>query len=541
MKQMTIFDEFKLDKKIRLITLFSGYDSQALALKYLGVDFEHYMTCEWAVKSIQALKDIHYPNDNTDYSINFTKEQLVDKLYDLGISLNYNEPATKEQIKRQNVRQIYNNIIATNNKVNVQKTHLDLTETDKYDYITVYTFPCQDLSVAGKQQGMSRGGGTRSGMLWEVERMLKECHENNKPLPKVLVMENVIQVHGKKNKEHFDEWCNFLNSIGYINNWKNLIATDYGIPQTRKRCFMVSILNNANYEFPEKMPLQIKLKNLLEKDVNEKYFLSEKMINYVCSRMPSGDNKITTGIHMYNKGEEEIAGTICTSGGNQPTDNFLIENKDYKYDKEKGTIVKIKRGYNIEAKTQENEINYCETLGNYSKSGFGQSKIVNKNGYAPCFTENHGEVTGIIEKSLFTENNARMITEDGNVKRYINSNIIDEFKNGDCADLSFPNGYNKGPRVFKQTCPTLNTTTSNQFAVKLNEALRIRKLTPKESGRLMGVKDEDIDKLTLSDSAKFHIFGDSIVTTVLMAIFGKMLDVDYEEKINELIKELIKE
>ena len=109
-----LYPTFKIDKPIRLITLFSGYDSQALALKYLGVKFEHYKTCEWAVKSIQALKYLHFGDDNTDYSKDLSDDEVKDYLLKKGISSNYNEPMSKEQINRlKNFRQIYNNIQAT--------------------------------------------------------------------------------------------------------------------------------------------------------------------------------------------------------------------------------------------------------------------------------------------------------------------------------------------------------------------------------------------------------------------------------------------
>lgn len=96
---------------------------------------------------------------------------------------------------------------------------------------------CQDLSIAGKQEGMAKGSGTRSGLLWEVERLLNECKE----LPQVLLMENVTEVHKKDNIKHFIKWIEFLESKGYSNYWKDLNAKDYGIPQSRNRCFMVSI------------------------------------------------------------------------------------------------------------------------------------------------------------------------------------------------------------------------------------------------------------------------------------------------------------
>ena len=122
--QTTIFDMLypkkKITKPIRLIELFAGYGSQALALKYLGVKFEHWKICEWAIKSIQAYNDIHCYNDYIDveFSLFFKKEELINELYKIGISNNYNEPMTKEQIARLNeeqLRNIYDNIQRTHN------------------------------------------------------------------------------------------------------------------------------------------------------------------------------------------------------------------------------------------------------------------------------------------------------------------------------------------------------------------------------------------------------------------------------------------
>ena len=277
-----LYPTFKIDKPIRLITLFSGYDSQALALKYLGVKFEHYKTCEWAVKSIQALKDLHFENDNTDYSKNLTDDEVKEYLLEKGISSNYNDPMSKEQIKRlKNHRQIYNNIQATHNLVNIQQVKgkdLCIKDTNKFTYLLTYSFPCQDLSLAGNRKGMSDTS-TRSGMLWEVERILSELKEK----PQVLLMENVIQVHGEGNKEDFNKWQLKLEELGYKNYWQDLIATDYGIPQTRNRTFMVSILGNYNYTFPKPEPLKLKLKDFLEDNVDKKYYLNDKQIKDIQS------------------------------------------------------------------------------------------------------------------------------------------------------------------------------------------------------------------------------------------------------------------
>lgn len=143
-----IYEKFSITKPIRLIELFAGYGSQSLALKYLGVDYEHWHICEWATKSIQAYNDIHI-KDYTDYSKPLRQEEVIQKLADFGISMNYNEPMTIDQISRKDEewqRQTYNNIIATRNLVNIAQakgSDLGIKETDKYEYILTYSFPCQ--------------------------------------------------------------------------------------------------------------------------------------------------------------------------------------------------------------------------------------------------------------------------------------------------------------------------------------------------------------------------------------------------------------
>lgn len=143
-----LIDNPIVDKKpIRLIEFFAGYGSQALALKYLGIPFEHYVTCEWAIKSIAAYKHIHFPNINEDHTDLMDKDDLVDFLYEKGISSNWNEPMKREQIARKNeneLRDIYNNIKITNNLVNIQQVTgggLGITNTDEYLYVLTYSFP----------------------------------------------------------------------------------------------------------------------------------------------------------------------------------------------------------------------------------------------------------------------------------------------------------------------------------------------------------------------------------------------------------------
>jgi len=123
---------------------------------------------------------------------------------------------------------------------------------------------------------MSKGSGTRSGLLWEVERILTEIKDSGGELPQILFMENVPQVHGKKNIDDFKKWLEFLESLGYTNYWDDLNAKNYGVAQNRNRCFMFSFLGNYSYSFPHPMPLEKKLKDYLEDSVDEKYYINNE-------------------------------------------------------------------------------------------------------------------------------------------------------------------------------------------------------------------------------------------------------------------------
>ena len=227
-EQLDIFSAikqpYKITKPIRLIELFAGVGSQAMALKRLGANFEHYRVVEFEKYAIKSYNAIH----GTDFEpMDITK------------------------------------IIGSD---------LGITDTDKYCYIMTYSFPCQDLSVAGKQKGMTKGSGTRSGLLWEVERLLNEVDN----LPQVLLMENVPQVHGKKNMEDFQRWIDFLESKGYSNYWQDLNAKNYGVAQNRNRCFMVSIFGDYSFKFPEPIELKKVMKDYLEDEVDEKYYINNE-------------------------------------------------------------------------------------------------------------------------------------------------------------------------------------------------------------------------------------------------------------------------
>lgn len=255
-----------------------------MALKRIGAKFEHYLICEWEIHSVASYKAIHMPYDNVDYSDGVDSEKIIEELTKLGISADGKTALSENQIRSHSNgetwrRNCYNNIKATHNLVNICSTHgndLKIIDTEHFTYLLTYSFPCTDLSVAGKQAGMSKGSGTRSGLLWEVERILTEIRDGSGELPQILFMENVPQVHGKKNIDDFEKWLEFLESLGYTNYWQDLNAKNYGVAQNRNRCFMFSFLGNYSYNFPEPIQLKKKLKDYLEDNVDEKYYINNE-------------------------------------------------------------------------------------------------------------------------------------------------------------------------------------------------------------------------------------------------------------------------
>lgn len=603
MEQINIFEilreKYKITKPIKLIELFAGYGSQALALKYLGIDFTHHKTCEWAIKSIQAYKDIHFKENDVDYSKELNKEQLVNYLVDKGVSINYNEPAKKSQLlrkKEKDLKKIYNNIQCNNNLVNIQKVKgkdLEIINTNQYEYIMTYSFPCQDLSLAGKRQGMEDTS-TRSGMLWEVERLLKECNELGE-LPQILLMENVPEVIGIKNVKHFNKWQLELEKLGYSNYHQNLIATDYGIPQTRNRTFMISILGEYNYTFPTKIPLKLKLKDMLEDNIDEKYYLSDKNIEQIQS-WNAYEKPLE---NMANNEKKGICPTITTRSGDFTSSMILVKDTpNYIEWKEKGKL-------DMDCRAWKN-------IGPTLHTKCGNTKILipeaTKKGYAEA-TEGDGvyinrphQKRGVVQKekiqTLKTGQDVGVVVNDKRkfCNRLIKDNLVQEFdvikhsytanrennwdkrlveKNNesptldtrcDCLGVvvgtyqySKSNNFMQGKSRFKkgkEVADTLQTTDKegvvvlghynnskheasrilsvNGFAptFKSNHGtinaiynnLRIRKLTPKECFRLMGVKDEDFENCSKnqSNASLYHLAGDSIVVNVLMAIFEQL-------------------
>ena len=169
----------------------------------------------------------------------------------------------------------------------------DISKIERLDYadLWTYSFCCQDISVAGKQQGMIKGE-TRSGLLYEVQRLLAVA-EKDGVLPKYLLLENVKNLVGKQFKGQFDEWLDWLDKLGYNTYWQVVNAKNCGVPQNRERCFALSIrkdIDTGLFQFPQPFDNGMRLKDVLEERVADKYYITtEKADNLINQLIESGD------------------------------------------------------------------------------------------------------------------------------------------------------------------------------------------------------------------------------------------------------------
>lgn len=379
--QMSIFDyirePIRITKPIRLIELFAGYGSQAMALKRIGAKFEHYRVVEFDKYAIASYNAVH----GTDFpTMDITKVHAED---------------------------------------------LNICDTETFTYLLTYSFPCTDLSVAGKQAGMSKGSGTRSGLLWEVERILTEIRDRNGELPQILFMENVPQVHSQDNMPDFRKWIDFLENLGYTNYYQDLNAKNYGVAQNRERCFMFSFPGEYNYHFPQPIKLAKRIRNYQEEVVDDKFYVSDKALKGFAEHAKKQKEK-GNSFHAVIKDVDDISPTIRA--------RYYKDGSD--------CLVKV--------------------AGRINSSQDG--KVVYTDGIAPTFTSGHCNTPKIIE-------------------------------------------------------PTMRKSYES---VKLQHS--IRKLTPRECGRLMGVSDEDIDKMAAvnSNTQLYKQFGNSIVVDVMCAMFRNL-------------------
>ena len=275
--------------KLRVLEVFSGYGSQSMSLRDIGVDHEVVGISEIEPDAIIAYGSIRFNLEDlhTDKTYNEMRSELIAK----NVGKDFKTGKSRiPRMKKDKLEMLYKFDKAANNFGDV--SIIDPEKLPDFDYMT-YSFPCTDISVSGKQEGIERGQ-TRSGLLYECEKIIEVKR------PKYLLMENVKNLVGKKFREQFDEWCKYLEELGYTNyhnNYKCLNAKDFGIAQNRERIFMWSVLGeHKEYEFPKGEKLTKKLKDFLDEVVEEKYYLSEEI-----------QKRLRAEIKSSSKTQKEIA------------------------------------------------------------------------------------------------------------------------------------------------------------------------------------------------------------------------------------------
>lgn len=335
-----------------------------------------------------------------------------------------------------------------------------------------YSFPCTDISLSGRMKGLEKGSGTHSSLLWEVQRLL-EVSKANDELPKYLLLENVKNLISKKFKPYFDEWCRYLESLGYKNFYKVLNGKNYNVPQNRERIFLLSIRTcDEDYVFPNDIPHTTKLGDLLESNVADKYFLSEKLIT--CFSSMKNRNGLIRGLRFRPRGKkDEYAWTITTAPGSRATDTFIIE-----------PIPAAIRGRANEDGT------------------YRQQLELKKDGNTNTLTTVQKDNVVIVPQN----------TKQGYAIAHVGDGIYTNR-----AD-------SKRGVVQRESIPTLKTSNKD-IAVVVDDPtdfISIRRLTPRECWRLMGWTDDDIDKAfkaNVSETQLYKMAGNSIIVNCLEAIF----------------------
>lgn len=357
----------------------------------------------------------------------------------------------------------------------------DITKWDKdieVDLI-MHGSPCQDFSVAGKQAGGDKDSGTRSSLMYETLRIVEKLK------PKYVIWENVKNLLSAKHRHNFDAYLERMTEFGYKNYYQVLNAKDYGVPQNRERVFTVSIRLDVPYcwafKFPSRRPLTKRLKDVLETDVDGKYYLSEKTIAGYMVHTDRHKER-GNGFKFEPTDGNVTAHTISTRAGQRSTDNFVK------------IITANKSGYDLATDGDGVDLAY------------------------PKSTTRRGRVGHRVSKTITTSDNMGVVVIGDNKKAIKETPSIIQ-KQGDRGT----NNYSVNSETF-YTIPANPMSDRGQQVVESN--YRIRKLTPKECWRLMGFDDADFEKAEKANSNTqlYKQAGNSIVVNVLEAILKELLD-----------------
>lgn len=374
----------------------------------------------------------------------------------------------------------FNAIHGTNFKPqDISKWNKDL-EVD----LIMHGSPCQDFSTAGKQAGGDKGSGTRSSLMYKTLRIVEKLK------PKYVIWENVKNLISKKHRHNFDAYQKAMEELGYQNHYQILNAKDYGVPQNRERVFTVSIRNDLedNFEFPAKQELTVKLKDILEPKVDEKYYLSNKALSCFMSDGTGNYPRRERFLSNINRKNQNVGNAVTTRAGSRPTDNFVKESLSKQVCDRAifGGFVK-----------PNDVIEYSYSNARLKEMNGGKIRTQNSSCPDCCSTlKTHSDKLGVCV------DNPVCVASRG--RKTING-------------------------VFRQKLEPRKDGVSNTLTTVHKDNLiatnyRIRKLTPLECWRLMGFDDSDFYKAekVSSQTQLYKQAGNSIVVNVLLAIFESL-------------------
>lgn len=552
------------NKTFSMIELFSGIGAQERSLRQLKIPYRIINTCDCEKDAVLSYAAMRFNIDEAMKTYQFpTQDKMIEELQskNLGYDFMKGKHTISSRTPINKLKQYYIADKLSNNLGDISKV-----ERLPYADMITYSFPCTDLSVAGRGEGMvnkcscgyswpidfsnnseslicpSCGAkvqsSTRSGLLGQVQRLLDVSKKEN-TLPKYLLLENVKNLVGKKFKPQFDAWIRWLDSIGYNTYYQVLNSKHYGIPQNRERIFAVSIrkdIDDGKFKFPEQIPLTTRLKDILEKNVDEKYYLSGDKVESILANFIARQNE-ASGINLKDQattfdGLTDVAHTLMARDykgfGNQSMTGVIEplivasrgRNPDNPSDRTTGSPTEQRLEANMNGTTN--------TITTVAKDNYVMEPVVCEQRCDEGLRFFKDNVVGTL----------RTIDACGD-KRVIEPDDMNPVRIGNIYGEQFGTGYAGNVWDQDSVSPTIMTAQggNRQPLVVDNVKWRIRKLTPKECWRLMGFSDKDCDHASnyVSDSALYKQAGNSIVTSCLVAIFYSLLFKDSSTKWSDYI------
>lgn len=400
------------------------------------------------------------------------------------------------------------------------------TVRDRQVDLITYGFPCQDISIAGKQQGFVNDSGesTRSGLFFEALRIIKELR------PRYAIAENVKALTSTKFKNEFATVLSSLEEAGYNNYWRVLNAKDYGIPQNRERVFIVSIrrdVDEGDFQFPDKEPLMLRLRDMLEpaESVDEKYYLSteregvRKLIAELESRYRINSS---TAVCVASRGRNPANPSDRTTGS--PTEQRLEPNSDGCTN----TLTTVQKD-NLLLVAEPRIFQVGNIVDNPNRDS-QRGRIYDPSGLAPTLnTVGGGGLEAKIVIDGLTRDTQKQKARVFNPSGLAASLIATDYKEPpQISVIGQLKGGEKGRVVDRDGIGYTLTATEYKDPLKIAEpehayGVRIRKLTPRECWRLMGFLDEEFDRVHgISNSQLYKQAGNSIVVNVLSALLSQL-------------------